>query len=239
MARAQNVQIARPLPHAPAGERLPEHHARGEDVGARVDLLPARLLRRHVRDLAFEDAGARLLCRVRGLGDAEVDDLHLPLERDEHVLRAHVAVHDAERRPVEVGELVRVLEAGEQLAEDLQLHVRRERRAGGRRPSPDAIERATVQVVHRHEVAIAFVPDLVRLDDVRVVEARREAGLVEEHREERRILDEVRLQLLHDDELVKAPRPLRHREVHDAHPAARNLGDELVLPEGPTLIGCH
>ena len=59
----------------------------------------ARLLGRHVRDLALEHAGARLERRVHRLRDAEVDDLHLAVVGDEDVVRGHVAVDDAERRP--------------------------------------------------------------------------------------------------------------------------------------------
>jgi hypothetical protein len=85
------------LPEALARRGLPEQHAHREDVGAAVDALAARLLGRHVRDLALEHAGARLRGRVERLGDAEIDDLHLAVVGHEDVLRGDVAVHDAER----------------------------------------------------------------------------------------------------------------------------------------------
>ena len=44
--------------------------------------------------------------------------------------------------------------------------------------------------------------DLVRLHDVRVVHARREARFVHEHRDELGVVGELLADLLHDDELL-------------------------------------
>jgi hypothetical protein len=43
--------------------------------------------------------GLALLELARRLGEAEVDDLHLAVLRDEHVGRRHVAVHDLSGAP--------------------------------------------------------------------------------------------------------------------------------------------
>ena len=77
-----------------AAEQLPEDDPDREDVGALVDLLPERGLGREVAELALDDPGLALLELARGLGEAEVHDLHLAVLGDEHVGRRHVAVHD-------------------------------------------------------------------------------------------------------------------------------------------------
>jgi hypothetical protein len=72
-----------------------------------------------------------------------------------------------------------------------------------------------------------------------VAEPRGEPGLVEKHRQERGLLDELGLELLDDDELVEAAGALDHRQVDDAHAAARDLRDQLVLAKHRTRTGQH
>ena len=81
----------------PPGEDLPEDDPERVEVAPPVDVLAARLLGRHVAELALEDA--LLLGEEARARDAEVGDLHRALEREEDVLRAHVAVDDVERLP--------------------------------------------------------------------------------------------------------------------------------------------
>ena len=96
--------------------------ADGEDVAAPIGAA-RELLRRHVVGAPLEHAGLGLERRVARLGDAEVDDLGLPVEGHEDVVRADVAVHEAERLAVEVGELVRVVERRQHVAQDRQRHA--------------------------------------------------------------------------------------------------------------------
>ena len=120
--RPQLLVVALVVPQPAAGDGLPQHHAGREHVGPGIDLLAAGLLGRHVGDLALQDADAGVLRRVRRLGDPEVEQLHMPTERHEHVLRADVAVHDVQCCPVEVGEPVGVIEPGQHLRDDMKLH---------------------------------------------------------------------------------------------------------------------
>ncbi len=104
------------LVRPPAERRLaaPQlHQERGhcEDVGRRCQLSSVDLLGRHVTRRAEDTVSARR--RGPGRGDAEVDDLDLPLFVHHHVARRHVAVHD-------VHPAVRVVER----AADLDAHVR-------------------------------------------------------------------------------------------------------------------
>src|SRR5215831_958870 len=56
--RAHRRQLGLAPEQAPPGQRLPQHDAQREHVGAVIDLLGRRLLGRHVVDLSLETAGA-------------------------------------------------------------------------------------------------------------------------------------------------------------------------------------
>ena len=78
-----------------ADERLEHQEAEGVDVGAGVGRAPVDLLGREVAGGAHHRAGAGEVVAARGLGDAEVGDLHRARRGHEHVGRLHVAVHEA------------------------------------------------------------------------------------------------------------------------------------------------
>ena len=88
------------------------------------------------------------------------------------------------------------------------------------RAALDAVKRLPVEVLHRDEVLAVVDVDLVRLDDVRVVESRRDARLVDEHRDEVGVLDEVRTEPLDHGELREAGAEGAgdHREEDLRHP---------------------
>src|SRR5262249_14751174 len=70
-----------------------------------------------------------------------------------------------------------------------------------------------------------------RRHDVRVMDARREARLVEEHPDELTVLGEVRVQPLHRDDAAEALLAEEARHVHTRHPAMCDRGAEDVAPE--------
>ena len=85
-----------------AGRELVGHDAEGEDVGARVDRLPAQLLGRHVAGRAELRAGQRQpglrrpARRRQVPRDAEVHDLDAArLSLQQHVLGLEIAMDDA------------------------------------------------------------------------------------------------------------------------------------------------
>ncbi len=231
---AQHHRLALALGEALPGDRLPEHHPHAEEVGPGVHQIAAGLLGRDVGELALEHAALGVAGRARGLGDAEVDHLHLPVVGDEHVLRAHVAVDDAQLGAVEVAQRVRVGEPGEHLGEDAHVDVERHAVAPGL--AEHGVERLAVEVVHRQEVVPPLDADLVGLHDVGVVEARGEARLVEEHGDEVLVPGELLPEELDDEELVHPHRPGHHREEHRRHAPLPEEGDDPVLSDA---IGFH
>ena len=210
---------------------LPEHDAQREHVGAVVDLLGGGLLGRHVLDLPLEAARAGVRDAAERARDAEVDQLHRALERDEHVLRRDVAVHDAQRAPVAVGERVRVAEPARRLGDD----VRRQRGAGrallARRLAQHRRERLALHQLHRQEVLLAVVADLDDAHDVRVIEQRRQPRLVEEHADELPVRRQVREDPLDDQQRPVAGQLARQRQIDLRHPAGREASDDLKAPE--------
>jgi hypothetical protein len=96
---------------------------------------------------------------------------------------------------------------------------------------------AAAQVLHRQEVVTLDLPEVVHLHDVRVLEQRRDARLVDEH------LDEVlRGGLLLadalDDELpLETPRSVGDRPVDLGHAPAIDRLYQEVPAEPPALLG--
>ena len=175
--------------------------------------------------------GPRLVRRRERLRDAEVDQLHLPVVGDEHVLRADVAVHDPERRAVEIGQLVRVLQAREHAGQDSQPQRQSQLLA---RPAQQAIQdarqRLAVEVLHRDRQLVVADQHLVGLDDVRVIEAQRQPRLVEEHRDEVRIGRQLGPDALEHRQPPRAGTRVHHRQQHLGHAAPPDLRDRLVAP---------
>ena len=211
-----------------ARRHLVEHGAEGEEVGAGVERLAARLLGRHVRHGADGRAGARQVLSAiavgsavlpgtrrsdarRVLGEAEVEDLGLAALRDEDVRRLDVAVHDAAR--------VRGLEGIGDL--------RRRDRAASRACSGPAAEpvpqRLALEQLHGDERLALVLADVVDRADVGVLERGGRAGLALQPLERLR----VPAQLLRQELQRHAAAELQVlRLVDDAHAAAAELRED-------------
>ncbi len=196
-----------------------------------VDFLPLRLLRSHVargtHDLAgpgAEHRGGHTRLRAHSrrhlgeLGQAEVEDLGVPVLRDEDVLRLEVAVHDARL----VRRLQRLGDLDGQRQRALELH-----RCAQQFPKRGAVE----QLLH-HEVHAALVADVVHRGDVRVVERRRRPRLLLEPGQPLRVGGELLGQHL-DGHLAAQARVLR--QPHLAHAARAELLEDLVWSQRSAL----
>jgi hypothetical protein len=234
--RLERQELGLALEQVPLRERLPQHRAERPDVGAPVERLVAQLLGRHVRVRALHGAGARLARRVLDLRDAEVEHLHDTVDRDEQVLRRHVAMHDAEQLAGRVLQLVRVVEALARLHAETcdEPRVGRERVVVG---AAKQRERDALKVLHRDVVLALPLAELEHLADVGVRDPRRDARLVEEHRDEQRIAREVREDPLDAHELLEAAVAVEARQKDLGHAAGRELRDKRVLPEASRLGG--
>ena len=137
---------------------------------------------------------------------------------------------DAERAAVEVCERVRVMQPRERVGDDARADDRLEGRVALLTSAHDAVERLPLQILHRDVVDAFVLPHLVGVDDVRMVQARGQSGLVQKHRAKALVVGETRAEALDDGELVEAHRPARQREEDLGHPTAPEDGEELVFP---------
>ena len=96
-----------------------------------------------------------------------------------------------------------------------------------------------VDELHRDEVVVLDLSELVDVDDVRVRELRGELGLAEEHLHEVRRVGEVRQDALDRDASIEALEPALLGEEHLGHAAARDAPEQDVLAEPNACVGWH
>ena len=232
-ATLQDRRLCEVLRDPLADDAFPQEDAGREDVRAPIDRLVGDLLLRRVGDLALERAGLGEHRGARCLGDPEIDQLYRPAVTDEDVLRGHVAVHDTERTPVEIAELVRVVQACEHTREHAQ--VDRQRHLTLRAPEQHA-ERLALEIFHHEEVATVHLGKLERLDQVRVIEPASKPRFVGEHAHELGIRRELGQHLLHDQQLLRSGGARQRSQHHTRHAALPEQRDLAVASEAPLLI---
>ena len=194
-------------------QHLIEHNPERPDVGPLIDLLPARLLRRHVLRRAERRARLREL-HPGELREAEVDDLHETVFRDENIRRLDVAVND----PL----AVRLGEPLGDLNGDIERLIELERP-----PLDLALEVLAVVVGHRDEcLAVLRLSDLINRADVRVIERGCGARLMDEAFLRGGIAGELRREEL---ERHGAAERRVLGLVDDPHPALAELLEDSVV----------
>ena len=229
---------------APAGEeRAHRHHLREDDgereeIAPRVELAPHDLLGRHVAKLSFEltDVGATL--ELRGARDAEVRQLDRAGTVDEQVSRRHVPVNERQRLAL-VARGVGVLEPAQHAERDVERDLERDVLAARRRGPDQTRAGRPVDVLHGHVELAVLLAEVEDRHDVRVGEASRDAGLVDEHRDELGVARELRQDALDGHLLGEPVRPGALGEVHLRHPASGEPLDELVRAEPRGGFAAH
>ena len=163
----QHVQVVVAAEGRGAGEQLIEQHAEGEEVGAGIHLAAAGLLGRHGMGGPHHHSLGREGVGLRYLGDAEIEDLGVPLPRDHHVLGLEVAVNEAggvgRREPF--GDL-----PGQAQGEAGRRHAVRQQGA----------QRAPLHVLQDDGVPVGVLDEVVDLDHGRVAQQRRRPCLAAE-----------------------------------------------------------
>jgi hypothetical protein len=152
--------------------------------------------------------------------------------RDEHVLRAHVAVHDMQARAVVVRKIVRVLQTLKHLTQDVDVQLERDAVIDQGR------ERLPIQVLHRKEVATTCFAGFEGLQHIRMVQASGQLRLIHEHAERALSPRQIMTELFHDQQLAKRAQAAGKREVHRAHATLAELRDQTVLAQ-LLLVRCE
>ena len=220
----KRLERGRPLERGSADEHLVKNRSQRILVAQRADLvgLAPRLLRRHVGRGAHDDAGAGLLrVSLHLLGQAEVRDLGLAVERQEDVGRFQVSVDNARR-----------VRHGHRATE---LHHHRSSRSRRLRLAADQLGETAPGDEFQGEVREPLVVAVfVDLDDSRVLDLGDGAGLDVESRD--LVGRGVRPGKDHF-ERDQAIQPDVPGFVDDAHAASADLRDDLVArhgqPDGP------
>jgi hypothetical protein len=224
----QQLGVVLAADEALAREHLPQDRARRVDVGAPVDRRALDLLLRHVRQFALDlGAPGRREPRLR-VGNAEVREASHAVDADEDVVRRDVAMDEIERLAVRSGELVCGVQSSQSVEEDPQREVERQRPPRAPERAQHRLERRPLDVFHDQEEPLFVLLDVEGGDHVGVTDARREAGLVEEHVDEVGLGGEVRVHRLDGDEPLEAARAESAAETHLGHPARGDDADDLV-----------
>ena len=196
-----------------------EHDPQRPDVGPVIDLLAARLFRRHVGHRADRRAGLRHALGPRQLGQPEVEDLHHAARGDEQIGGLDVPMHDAGA--------VRLSQPLADLRGDVDGLVQRQR------PPLDPLLQCLALVVRHHEVELAVggLVDLGNGADVGMVQRRGRLGFLEEPLLGRLVAGQARREEL-DGDLALQARVLSR--INDPHAAVAELGSDRIRAERGT-----
>ena len=212
----EGLQIGLALEKTGPGDQLVHDRTGRENVRSAVQLLSLALLRRHVGVLALYPAryGGRYL--AAGLGNAEVHQLHAALKGYDDVVGADVAVNHAARLPIQVSLAVSIVQAVEHAREDLDDVLDGDAALEFGAAADDGLEVHPVNVLHGDVERVGLVAQIVDLNDVGVVESRRQPGLVQEHLDEAILGSEVWQDLLDHHHLLEP--------FHSGLPGQKDLG---------------
>ena len=207
-----------------ARQHLEHHQAECIDIRARVDFAAARLFRREVVERADDVARLRQARPVHRARDSEVRDVGAALVVDQHVGGLQVAMdHGLRVRGAErLGEVVR----------DLAMTSSTGSRAA---LVEDLPQRAAVDMVHRQEVQVAVLADVVDAHDVLVRDLAREHQFLLEALEHARIRL-VGAQRLQGDVDVQ---PLVVHAIDHAHRADAGETDHAIAAGDQRADGEH
>ena len=227
------VQVRLAAEQALPGQHLPQHHPQGEDVRAAVDRAAGDLLGRQVGALAPERTplGHRQAQLAGHPGDAEVQQLHRPGLQQHDVGRADVPVDDVVGAPARVAQRMGVGQAPGHLAGDEHRQPRRQVLPGPAQRHQHLVQVAALQVLHGDVAIAVHRPEVVDLHDVRVVQQRRQPGLVGEQLPDVRHLRDLLADALDGHRPLEPLVPDRHPPPDLRHAARPDALDQPVASE--------
>jgi hypothetical protein len=223
----EDHQIRLVLKEPRPGAELEQQDAQGEHIGAGVDRVPQTLLRAQVAELALDDPRVGAI-GGGGLRDPEVDDLQRAFVGDQQVLRRDVPVHQAEGPSVRSTQLVGVVQPGSGIGD--QAHQQRHRQPIPRALAAPRDRRQAVagHVLHGQVVQARLFTQVEDLSDVRMRQARRQPGFVQEHPDEGGITRQVAQDPLDGHQPREVGGAALSRQPDLGHPSGREALQERV-----------
>ena len=171
----QHVALA--LEGPPPGEDLERRDAEGVEIDGGVAGLKVQLLWRHIGELALQRADGRQRGVVLSFGDAEVQELRLPLGREHDVVRRDVAMHEAHRPAVVVDGFVDGGEGAGGVAQDASRDGQ-----GDRAVCPEQFsQRWAIDMLQEEPRLAHHVDEVHHGDDVWMVQLGEDRRLALEH----------------------------------------------------------
>jgi hypothetical protein len=211
-----------------AADQLVEDDAEREHVGARGQCLAARLLGRHVRPLAFDDA----LAATFAARDAEVGNADFARRGEEDVRRADVGVNDrAARTPV----------CGVQTRRSSRHDVGRD---AERQPALTArleklTQRWTVDELHDEEHVVPVTSEIEHAHDVAVLHRDQKLRFFDQALDKHVVVRELGKQALDRDRLLEPVLSDRVAREHLGHAAAAQQVTEDVASSRLASVLCR
>jgi hypothetical protein len=146
-------------------------------------------------------------------------------------VRADVAVNYLERPACAVLQLVRVMQSRARVRQHLQDDARRDLDAALLASAIELRERVTLDVLHGEIEDVVLLTKVEDLGDVQVLDAGRDACLVEEHLLEAQIRRELRQDRLDRYELLEPVLAALARHPNAGHSALGDRAEQLVAIE--------
>jgi len=214
-----------------ARQGFPKHDGRRVHIGFAIRRTVLQLLGRDVRHLPAHLTFARDLGATRGLGDAEVEHAGDAVHAYENVLRRNVAMDDAERLAAFALGLVSGMQPVEHRRQDRARNVTRDTRAVRLGDMQETREGLALHVLHDEEQLALRSDHVQRRHHVRVPDARRESRLVQKHRDELRVLRELRVQAFDRDRAREPDGPDEASDMDGCHAATGDLVEQRIASD--------
>ncbi len=186
LARRSVVEVPHGVAHDKAAPRakLPDDDAESIEVDATIAGLLPRDFRSDVSGLGEDDAGHGVASAVLSSSCAKIDEFDLAAVADHHILRRHIAMHDAQRRAVRRRAPVHVSQRLGNLEADRDHHGPIDLDASLGRALTHLAERSTLDVLeHGKWFPVLVGRRLENLGNPRMVELSLDAGLIQKSRQ--------------------------------------------------------
>lgn len=126
------------------------------------------------------------------------------------------------------------VQALEQIHDDANPDVQRHALPGEGEVTDDRVQGVPFHQLHHQEQTVGAAVDVDGADHVRVADASRQAGLVQEHGDEFLIVRDVRMHQLDRDQTLEAAFATDPAQIDRRHAPFRNRAQQLVAAELPS-----